>query len=381
MAFQIAGDGFQFRVGIALHHNGRRPENFFAQDLVLQKIGSAGAKHRGTRFGAAEFCRVIGLHLGDAVQFTKLFYALVVCRQNSRIEHRATGGFGNQPAQFVGEFAKLVSLQSNRQSRIGTELSDAHRHGSFHPFSQGVAAFTQSSRQNEHRICAAHFGIHRNRVRSRSRRVKQCPAAAQTACEPNRFGQRMFDQRRADFVAAIVQHRKDSGRHPCFFGGGGNRARHQFRRSGMRRMRFDHHRATSSQRRSRIASGHRKCQRKIAGSEHRHGPDGNQHSTNIRFRQRLAIRLRQINARFDPRTFANQRGEHFQLVHRATAFTGQPLFGQSGFDVGAFDQRIANRQNFIRDGVQKSCAIFRGQLSVRVKSFFGGNQCPIDVIG
>ena len=40
----------------------------------------------------------------------------------------------------------------------------------------------------------------------------------------------------------------------------------------------------------------------------------------------------------------------------------------------AFDQCIANRQNFIGNGFKKSCAIFSGQFSVNVEGFFGSEM-------
>ena len=60
-------------------------------------------------------------------------------------------------------------------------------------------------------------------------------------------------------------------------------------------MSFHHHRTTRRQRGCGIASCRRKGQRKIAGPEHRHRAKRGQKLTQIRARQRLAVRECGIN--------------------------------------------------------------------------------------
>ena len=123
--------------------------------------------------------------------------------------------------------------------------------------------------------------------------------------------------------------------------------------AGMGAMGFDRHRASCRKCRGSVAPSRRKREGKIAGPEHHHRPHGNQHPPEIRPRQRLAIRQRQINPRVDPRSFSHHVREQTKLAAGSRALTLQTPDGQSGFGVGALDEPIAKPFDFSRNGLEK----------------------------
>src|SRR2546426_1465877 len=102
----------------------------------------------------------------------------------------------------------------------------------------------------------------------------------------------------------------------------------------MRRMRFDHDRAAGGQGRSRIAARNGERQRKVARTENGDRPDWNQHTANVRFRRRLAVRNGAVDTGTHPGAFTNEGSEELELVQSAAALRYQP-FGnrQGGFSV------------------------------------------------
>jgi hypothetical protein len=95
-----------------------------------------------------------------------------------------------------------------------------------------------------------------------------------------------------------------------------NRIGHLLGRSHVTAVGLEHHRAAGSEGRSGVAASRGKCQGKVAGTEHRHRPEADAVLAQVRTRQRLALRQRQINARTVEITATQHVGEqaHLPLV-------------------------------------------------------------------
>ena len=84
--------------------------------------------------------------------------------------------------------------------------------------------------------------------------------------------------------------------------------RGQLRSLRVRRVRLHDHRTTGGQRGCRVATGHRKRERKIARAEHRHRTERTQHRAHVDFSV--------IDARVNPRPFFDERRKHSKLIAR-----------------------------------------------------------------
>ncbi|SAL64387.1 hypothetical protein AWB69_07240 [Caballeronia udeis] len=139
----------------------------------------------------------------------------------------------------------------------------------------------------------------------------------------------------------------------------------------MRRMRLHDHRATSSECGCRVAARYRKRQRKITGAEHCNRADGNLLQTQVGPRQRLAFGLRRIERGGKPAAFAHERREQFQLPDRAGALAFEACFRQRGFGLRAFDQRIAESRDVVRNRFQELRTRFKRCEPVGIECLLG----------
>ncbi|MNS66703.1 hypothetical protein D3C72_999280 [compost metagenome] len=120
-------------------------------------------------------------------------------------------------------------------------------------------------------------------------------AALERTGEAHRLNRRMLDQPFAD--TATINHVEHTGRHSGFFRRADDRVSHPLGGCHVPAVGLEHHRATGSQCRGGIATGSGKCQREVAGTEHRYRSDGDAVLAQIRTRQRLTIRQCPVNAR------------------------------------------------------------------------------------
>ncbi len=150
----------------------------------------------------------------------------------------------------------------------------------------------------------------------------------------------MLHELRSDSVARIEQQREHSLRQIFFADALDDCACDKLARAWMRRVRFEDDGISRCKRGRSVTTGNGECERKIAGAEHDDWADGMEHGTNVGLRERFAIRIRAIDASADPRTFFDDIREKSQLATSATGLGNEPRFGQSGFDMGAFDQRF-----------------------------------------
>ena len=173
------------------------------------------------------------------------------------------------------------------------------------------------------------------------------------AGETSGFDAPITDQCDADFVPRIEQ----QGKHAFGQSAGPDRLRHcaadQFAGAGMRAVRLDDHRATSRQCRSGVATGHGKCQGKVARTKHRDRPQGNLPLAQVGARQWLALRLRTVDAHIQPFTRAHRTGEQAQLRAGAATLALKACRRQTSFGVGAFDQFIAKVFDVLGNAFEK----------------------------
>src|SRR3954469_5632623 len=111
----------------------------------------------------------------------------------------------------------------------------------------------------------------------------------------------------------------------------------------MARMPFRDHRITCREGRSRISAACSVGEWKVTSAENGHWAARNEHAAEVRFRQRLAVRVRRIDYGFHSRPFANDLCEHTKLTARATALAGETRPRQTGFKFPALQQVIAQR--------------------------------------
>ena len=142
----------------------------------------------------------------------------------------------------------------------------------------------------------------------------------------------------------------------------------------MSRMRLDDDRATGSQRTDRVRADDTDGERKIACAKNHHRTDRLQHTAHIRLWHRGTIRDRVVDAHLGPGTFTDQRGEHLALADGASAFTGESCHGQRRFLMGALQQGITQRHDFISEMIQQSGACLRRGCAQGIKSSVGRLQ-------
>ncbi len=129
----------------------------------------------------------------------------------------------------------------------------------------------------------------------------------------------------------------------------------------------------------RVAAGHGKREWKVARAENHDRSDRHEHAPQIRFRRGLAVGNGRVDARVHPGAFARHLGEQPQLVHRARAFAGQARFRQSGLDVRARDERVADGHDFVADPFEKRRARLARGLAIGLKRLVGQPQRGIHV--
>ncbi len=101
------------------------------------------------------------------------------------------------------------------------------------------------------------------------------------------------------------------------------------------------------------------------------GPEPAHHRANIGPRQRLAIGLRGIDARIDPRTFFNHLRKQAKLIDGARGLAFEARFRQSGLAVGALHKLGHDGFNAVGNAAQEAGLLSAGKLAVGDKCFFG----------
>ncbi|KPW92130.1 hypothetical protein ALO79_200311 [Pseudomonas syringae pv. castaneae] len=127
---------------------------------------------------------------------------------------------------------------------------------------------------------------------------------------------------------------------------------------------LEHHRAASRQGRRGVATGRGKGQREIAGAEHRHRAQADTVLTQVRARQRLALRQGLVDTRTIEITTAQDFGEQTHLPAGTPPLTLDPCGRQRGFTADHGDELIAQGVQFIGDGLEELGPAHRAQAAV-----------------
>ncbi|MNT21934.1 hypothetical protein D3C72_1572940 [compost metagenome] len=143
-------------------------------------------------------------------------------------------------------------------------------------------------------------------------------------------------------------------------------------------MRLDHDRAARGQRRGSVAAGHGERQREVAGAEHCYRTDGDALHAQVGAR-RGALGQGGVEGGLLPAAFAQHGGEQAQLAGGAAALALQARDRQRAFQVGAFDQRVAERLDAGGDGFEQGRALLWRGVAVGVESGFGQRTGALDL--
>ena len=131
----------------------------------------------------------------------------------------------------------------------------------------------------------------------------------------------------------------------------------------MRGVRLHNHGATSGKCTRRVAARNGEGEGKIARTEDNHRSKRDQHSSQIGARQWLAVRQGGVDTRVAPGAFARHFRKESQLADRAAALTGEAIQRQARLAVRALEQFVAEREDFLRDLFEESCACFAAEFS------------------
>ena len=209
--------------------------------------------------------------------------------------------------------------------------------------------------------------------------ISDLPACSDPV-KPTAFTLGMLHQRRAHHRARTEDQRERPRRQAALLHAVRDHLPHHLAGARMRRMRLDDHRIARGKRRGRIPAGNRKRQRKIAGAEDCDRSERTQHGADIGARQRLAVRLRRIDARHGPRAFFHHLRKKPKLIDGAAHLSLQPRYRQ---------RRLAMRalHNLRRDGfnargnVAQEPRLFRaGELAVGREGIVGQPRRQVHVV-
>ena len=142
--------------------------------------------------------------------------------------------------------------------------------------------------------------------------------------------------------------------------------------AGMRVVGLDDHRIAGGKCSSRVAAGHGKRQRKVAGAKDGDRAERTHHGANVGARQRLAVGLRGIDARIHPRALLDHLRKKAKLVDGARRFAFQPRFGQRRLAVRPLHKLRHDGFDAIGDVAQKSRFLPPGKLAVYVANASSG---------
>jgi hypothetical protein len=95
----------------------------------------------------------------------------------------------------------------------------------------------------------------------------------------------------------------------------------------------------------------------------------------------LAVGLGAVDGGLQPGAFAEEVGEHFALVHGAGALAGEAGHGEGGFLMGAFEEGIAEGEDFFGEGVEEGGAGFGGSEAEGVEGSVGGKEGVVGLVG
>ena len=300
-------------------------------------------------------------------------HAAGITAQGTGIEHGLRGLVCQLRAQYRNEGAKRLASDADDQPGVGAELpaTQHHRGGQF--LGHLLATSPQRCGQHQHRVDAAHFSKHRDRLRARRRQVAQRTAALERTGKAHGLDRRVAYQRFADTgtVDHVEHTRRHAGGYRCTLDGLG----HPLGSGHMAAVRLDHDRAAGSQRCCGITAGGGESQWEVAGAEHGHRPHTGAVLPQVRAWQRLALWLRAINARAQVVATAQHPGEQAHLVAGTATLALNAPSRQRGLAAHGGDEVIVQRIQLVGNGIQKLRAALWRQGVVLGKCRFGRQRC------
>ncbi|MNZ20039.1 hypothetical protein D3C78_370850 [compost metagenome] len=354
-------------VGHFDHHRGW-PENLLLQQLV--------AVEQQAHISLEQLCpglvaNLLGTgQMAHARVLLQALYAAGIAAQGTGIEHGLRWLVGHLRSQCRDEGAERFTGNANDQPGVGAELpaTQYHRCGEF--LGHLLAAGLQRRRQHQHRVDAAHFGEHRDRLRARCGQVAQGTAALERTGETDRLDRRVAHQRFTDTGAIDhVEHASGhAGSHRRTLDG----FSHQLGSGHMAAVGLDHYRAAGSQCCGGVAAGRGERQREVAGAEHGHRAKAGAVLAQVRAWQWLALWLRAVDARPQVVATAQYLGEQAHLVAGAATLALDACSRQRSFAAHRGDEAIVQRVQLVGNGLQKLRAALWRQGVVFGKCCFGG---------
>ena len=299
-----------------------------------------------------------GLHLGTAG-----FVGLV----DAGGQHGLCALGADGPSCCADKGAERGAVDGQYQAGVGAELPGPHGQRIGKALCQSLGPRGQRLGQQEDGVDAAHLGIDGDGLGAVVGDAQERQAALARAGKADGLDLGVGHQGLAQFTACAQQQRENTFRHALALRGLLHRPRHHFGRTQMRAVRFHNHRCASGQCRCGIATRHRKRQREIAGTKHRHGAQRDLGQAQIGTGQRLALGLGRVDGGAQKMAIAHHLGKQTQLSYRAAALARQPGHGQAAFRMGALDQCIAQLQDLFGHRLQKGGALRQGQIAVGVE--------------
>ncbi|MNK68871.1 hypothetical protein D3C87_882490 [compost metagenome] len=311
-----------------------------------------------------------GQHVAHAVAGSDAVAAITIGRSDAIGQHDLRADFGKSSTRG---FRDRVCLRGKNDgnARIGAELAGTHGERTRPALGNGFTASRNGFRQQEHRVDRTEFAEEGDRLGALGAEVEERAAAGERTGETDRLDARMLHERGTDIAAAALDQREDAGMQIVLLNGGENGFGNDFAGAGMGGVTLDNHWAAGRQSRCGVTAGRGESEREVGGAEDRNGADRTLHQTDIRARQRLAIRQRFVMATVEIVALADMRSEETELANGAAAFALQASCGQAGFGRADFGDGVGAGFDLIGDGVEECGALFAGGVTVAPESFFG----------
>jgi hypothetical protein len=250
---------------------------------------------------------------------------------------------GQARAEVGREGIALLARGDEDDAGLGAQLPAERRDRGGQALGDRLAALGQRRLGDDDRVHAAHLGEDRDRALARRGTVVERLAAGERAREADGRDRRLVDERLADLEAAGLQQREGGARQAGRGRGGGQLARDDRAGARMRGVALDDDRASGRERAGGVPARGREGEREVAGTEDRHGADGDEHAPHVRPRDRLGIGVGRVDDRLDVVAGVHHAGEGLQLARRALELAAQARLGEARLGSGHRDDLVARR--------------------------------------
>jgi hypothetical protein len=135
-------------------------------------------------------------------------------------------------------------------------------------------------------------------------------------------------------------------------------------------MGFDDDRAAGGEGRCGVSSSYGKGEREVAGAEDGYWAEGDFAQTQVGAGKRLAVGLGGIEGQRKESALADDCSEEAELADCAGALAFETRTGKAGFGHGAFDEEIAESEDFFSNGFEEGGAGFERSCAIGVEGCF-----------